>query len=169
MNDSREKFASDPNALGIESRDGKLVDGKLDVSEHAKTGDQWKTDPVERALTAPKDRISAEVMTKENAASLGDVLKTKTEHLDEIARNKGVVTESNMRDMAREIVKTDNRTFLAMADKAGVKPTAEYRDLMQKLTLVKDGDISSDHLPPVREIDRIIAENVGMLKDAIKK
>jgi hypothetical protein len=56
-----------------------------------------------------------------------------------------------------------------MAEKAGVKPTAEYRDLMQKLMLVKDGDISSDHLPPIREMDRIIAENVGMLKDAIKE
>jgi hypothetical protein len=55
-----------------------------------------------------------------------------------------------------------------MAEKAGLKPTAEYRDLMQKLALVKDGDISSDHLPPVKEIDRIIAENVGMLKDSIK-
>jgi hypothetical protein len=174
MNDSPEKFSADPNDLGIKSRDGKLVDGKLVFEDHAKTGDHWpEGDNIEAAkkaaLTAPQDRISDAAMTKENAASLGDVLKTKTEHLDEIARNKGVVTESNMRDMAREIVKTDHRTFLAMADKAGVKPTAEYRDLMQKLMLVKDGDISSDHLPPVREIDRIIAENVNMLKDAIKE
>jgi hypothetical protein len=169
MNDSPEKFSADPNDLGIKSRDGKLVDGKLVFEDHAKTGEHWTDDPRQAALTAPQDKISDAAMTKENAASLGDVMKTKTEHLDEIARNKGVVTESNMRDMAREIVKTDNRTFLAMADKAGVKPTAEYRDLMQKLALVKDGDISSDHLPPVREINRIIAENVGMLKDAIKK
>ncbi|HBB17851.1 MAG TPA: hypothetical protein DCZ97_12950 [Syntrophus sp. (in: bacteria)] len=174
MNDSPEKFSADPNDLGIKSRDGKLVDGKLVFEDREKIGDHWpEGDKIEAAkkaaLTAPQDRISDAAMTKENAASLGDVLKTKTEHLDEIARNKGVVTESNMRDMAREIVKTDNRTFLAMADKAGVKPTAEYRDLMQKLTLVKDGDISSDHLPPIREIDRIIAENVGMLKDAIKE
>jgi len=55
-----------------------------------------------------------------------------------------------------------------MAEKAGVKPTAEYRDLMQKLALVKDGDLSSDQLPPRGEIDRIIAENVGMIKSAIK-
>lgn len=73
-----------------------------------------------------------------------------------------------MRDMARELTKTNNRTFLPMAEKAGVKPTVEYRDLMQKLALVKDGDLSSDQLPPRGEIDRIIAENVGMLKGAIK-
>jgi len=169
MNDSREKFSADPKDLGIKSRDGKLVDGKLVFEDHDKPGEHWTDDPHKAALTAPQDRISDAAMTKENAASLGDVLKTKTEHLEEIARNKGVVTESNMRDMAREIVKTDNRTFLTMAEKAGVKPTAEYRDLMQKLMLVKDGDISSDHLPPVREMDRIIAQNVDMLKDAIKE
>lgn len=168
MNDSREKFDADPNALGIESRDGKLVDGKLVTENHAKTGDHWKETAAQRATTAPQDRISSEALTKKNAASLGEVMKTKTEHLDEIARNKGGVTESNMRDMAREITKTDQRTFFAMAQKAGVKPTQEYRDLMQKLKLVSDGDISSDHLPPVREIDRIIAENVNMLKDAIR-
>ncbi|MRR15542.1 MAG: hypothetical protein EG826_03680 [Deltaproteobacteria bacterium] len=169
MNDSREKFDADPDALGIESRDGRLVGGKLVTEGHAKTGDHWKETAARRAAAAPQDRISSEAMTKTNAASLGEVMKTKTEHLDEIARSKGGVTESNMRDMAREITKTDQRTFLAMADKAGVKPTPEYRDLMQKLKLVSDGDISSDHLPPVREIDRIIAENVGMLKDALKE
>jgi primosomal protein N'' len=168
MNDSPEKFSADPNDLGIKSRDGRLEDGNLVFDDHEKTGDHWKTDPREAALTAPKDRIADAAMTKDNAESLGDVLKTKTEHLDEIARNKGAVGESDMRDMARELTKTNNRTFAPMAEKAGLKPTAEYRDLMQKLALVKDGDISSDHLPPVKEIDRIIAENVGMLKDSIK-
>jgi hypothetical protein len=175
MNDSPEKFSADPNDLGIKSRDGQLEDGNLIFKDHEQTGEHWpagdnKAEVArDAALKAPGDRISDGAMTKDNAESLGDVMKTKTGHLDEIAHNKGAVGESDMRDMAREIVKTDHRTFLAMADKAGVKPTAEYRDLMQKLMLVKDGDISSDHLPPVREMDRIIAQNVDMLKDAIKE
>ncbi|MBN1363699.1 MAG: hypothetical protein JW976_02740 [Syntrophaceae bacterium] len=169
MNDSPEKFSADPNDLGIKSRDARLEDGKLLFEDHEKTGDHWKSDPREAALTAPKNRISDAAMTRENVESLGDVMKTKTGHLDEIAHNKGAVGESDMRDMARELTKTNNRTFLPMAEKSGVKPTAEYRDLMQKLTLVKDGDLSSNQLPPVKEIDRIIAENVDMLKDAIKE
>jgi len=168
MNDSPEKFSADPNDLGIKSRDGRLEDGKLLFDDHEKIGDHWKSDSREAALTAPKDRISDAAMTRENVDSLGDVFKTKTGHLDEIAHNKGAVGESDMRDMARELTKTNNRTFQPMADKAGVKPTAEYRDLMQKLALVKDGDLSSDKLPPVREIDRIISENVDLLKGAVK-
>lgn len=175
MNDSPEKFSADPNDLGIKSRDGHLEDGKLLFDDHEKTGDHWPVgdDKAEvakdAALKAPGDRISDAAMTKDNAESLGDVMKTKTGHLDEIAHNKGAVGESDMRDMARELTKTNNRTFLPMAEKAGVKPTVEYRDLMQKLALVKDGDLSSDQLPPRGEIDRIIAENVGMLKGAIKE
>lgn len=174
MNDSPEKFSADPNDLGIKSRDGQLEDGRLVFKDHEQTGDHWPAGDnkaevaKDAALKAPGDRISDAAMTKDNAESLGDVMKTKTGHLDEIAHNKGAVSESDMRDMARELTKTNNRTFLPMAEKAGVKPTVEYRDLMQKLALVKDGDLSSDQLPPRGEIDRIIAENVRMLKDAIK-
>jgi hypothetical protein len=169
MNDSPEKFAADPNDLGIKSRDGRLEEGKLVFDDHAQSGDHWKQSPREAALTAPKERIADGAMTRDNAASLGEVMKTKTAHLDEIARSKGAVSESDMRDLARELTKTNNRTFLPMAEKAGVKPSAEYRDLMQKLMLVKDGDISSSQLPPRSEIDRIIAENVDKLTDAIKE
>jgi len=174
MNDSPEKFSADPNDLGIKSRDGQLEDGKLIFKDHEQTGDHWPTGDTkaevakDAALKAPEDRIADAAMTRDNAESLGDVMKTKTGHLDEIAHNKGAVGESDMRDMARELTKTNNRTFLPMAEKAGVKPTGEYRDLMQKLALVKDGDLSSDQLPPRSEIDRIIAENVSMLKGAIK-
>lgn len=174
MNDSPEKFSADPNDLGIKSRDGQIEDGKLIFKDHEQTGGHWPTGDTkadvarDAALKAPEDRISDAAMTRDNAESLGDVMKTKTGHLDEIAHNKGAVGESDMRDMARELTKTNNRTFLPMAEKAGVKPTAEYRDLMQKLALVKDGDLSSDQLPPRGEIDRIIAENVGMIKSAIK-
>jgi hypothetical protein len=174
MNDSPEKFSADPNDLGIKSRDGQIEDGKLVFKDHEQTGDHWPKGDAkaevarDAALKAPGDRISDAAMTRDNAESLGDVMKTKTGHLDEIAHNKGAVGESDMRDMARELTKTNNRTFLPMAEKAGVKPTAEYRDLMQKLALVKDGDLSSDQLPPRGEIDRIIAENVDMLKSAIK-
>ncbi len=169
MNDSPEKFSADPNDLGIKSRDGRLEDGKLVFDEHAQTGDHWKETPREAALTAPQDRIAEAAMTRENAASLGEVLKTKTAHLDEIATAKGAVSEADMRDLARELTKTNHRTFLPMAEKAGVKPTAAYRDLMQKLMLVKDGEISGRQLPPRIEIDRIIAENVDRLKAAIKE
>jgi hypothetical protein len=175
MNDSPEKFSADPNDLGIKSRDGHLEDGKLIFKDHEQTGDHWPTGDnkaevaKDAALKAPEDRISDAAMTRDNADSLGDVMKTKTGHLDEIAHNKGAVGESDMRDMARELTKTNNRTFLPMAEKAGVKPTGQYRDLMQKLALVKDGDLSSDQLPPRSEIDRIIAENVDKLKGAIKK
>ncbi|MBI5894882.1 MAG: hypothetical protein HZB24_02320, partial [Desulfobacterales bacterium] len=168
MNDSAEKFSADPNDLGIKSRDGRLEEGKLVFEDHAKSGDHWTDDPRQAALTAPKERIADAAMTRDNAESLGEVLKTKTGHLDEIARSKGAVSEADMRDLARELTKTNNRTFLPMADKAGLKPTAEYRELMQKLMLVKDGEISSQQLPPRSEIDRIIGENVGKLKDAIK-
>lgn len=169
MNDSPEKFSTDPNDLGIKSRDGRLEDGKLVFEEHAQTGEHWKETPREAALTAPQDRIAEAAMTRENAASLGEVMKTKTGHLDEITAAKGAVSESDMRDLARELTKTNHRTFLPMAEKAGVKPTAAYRDLMQKLMLVKDGEISSSQLPPRSEIDRIIAENVDRLKAAIKE
>jgi hypothetical protein len=168
MNDSPEKFSADPNDLGIKSRDGRLENGGLVFEEHARSGDHWTDDPRKAAVTAPRDRIADAAMTCDNAESLGEVLKTKTAHLDEIARNKGAVSESDMRDLARELTKTNHRTFLPMADKAGVKPTAEYRDLMQKLMLVKDGEISSQQLPPRSDIDRIIAENVGLLKAAIQ-
>ncbi len=174
MNDSPEKFSADPNDLGIKSRDGQIEDGKLIFKDHEQTGDHWPAGDTkaevakDAALKAPGDRISDAAMTRDNAESLGDVMKTKTGHLDEIAHNKGAVGESDMRDMARELTKTNNRTFLPMAEKAGVKPTAEYRDLMQKLALVRDNDLSSDKLPPRGDIDRIIAENVGMLKSAIK-
>ena len=167
MNESPEKFSADPNDLGIKSRDGRIQEGRLVFEDHAKTGAHWKDDPRQAALTAPNERISEAAMTRENAESLGEVLKTKTGHLDEIARSKGAVSESDMRDLARELTKTNHRTFLPMAEKAGVKPTAAYRDLMQKLMLVKDGEISSGQLPPRSEIDRIIAENVGMLKQAL--
>ncbi|MBI5552754.1 MAG: hypothetical protein HY911_14695 [Desulfobacterales bacterium] len=167
MNDSPEKFSADPNDLGINSRDGRIEEGRLVFDDHAKTGAHWKDDPRQAALTAPKERISEAAMTRENAESLGEVMKTKTGHLDEIAQSRGAVSESDMRDLARELTKTNHRTFLPMAEKAGVKPTAEYRDLMQKLMLVKDGEISSGQLPPRSEIDRIIAENVGMLKQAL--
>jgi hypothetical protein len=169
MNGSPEKFAADPNELGIKSRDGKLVDGKLVFEDHEKTGDHWRATPREEMLTAPKDRVSGAVMTRKNADSLGEVMKTKTQHLDDIARHKGAVSESDRRDMARELVKTNNRTFLPMARKAGVTPTPEFRDLMQKLMLTRDGEISSDQLPPLSEIDRIVWDNVERLKDAIKE
>ena len=107
-------------------------------------------------------------MTKDAADSLGKVFETKTEHLKDIADQRGTVTESDMRDMAREIVKTSTRTFQPMSEKAGVKPTHEYRDLMQKLMLLRDGEISSDQVPSVSEIDRILAENSKNLSDAIK-
>lgn len=174
MNDSPEKFSADPNDLGIKSRDGQLEDGKLVFKDHEQTGDHWPTGDNKAevaknaALKAPGDRIFDAAMTRDNVDSLGDVFKTKTGHLDEIAHNKGAVGESDMRDMARELTKTNNRTFLPMADKAGVKPSAEYRDLMQKLALVRDNDLSSDKLPPRGEIDRIIAENVDLLKGAVK-
>ncbi|MDI6742670.1 MAG: hypothetical protein QMD11_08015, partial [Smithella sp.] len=174
MNDSPEKFSADPNDLGIKSRDGQLEDGKLVFKDHEQTGDHWPTGDTkaevakDAALKAPGDRISDAAMTRDNVDSLGDVFKTKTGHLDEIAHNKGAVVESDMRDMARELTKTNNRTFLPIAEKAGVKPTAEYRDLMQKLALVRDNDLSSDKLPPRGEIDRIIAENVNLLKGAVK-
>ncbi len=169
MNESPEKFAADPNELGIKSRDGKLVDGKLVFKDHEKTGDHWSSNRREEALKAPKDRVSGAVMTRENADSLGEVMKTKTQHLDDIARHKGAVSESDRRDMARELVKTNNRTFLPMARKAGVTPNPEFRDLMQKLMLTRDGEISSDQLPPISEIDRIVRDNVERLKDAIKE
>lgn len=167
MNESPEKFAADPNDLGIDSRDGRLQDGRIEFSDHERQGEHWTDDKGKAALTAPKDRISDAAMTRDNASSLGEVMRTKTGHLDEIARHKGAVTEGDVRDMARELVKTNNRTFLPMAEKAGVKPTAEYRDLMQKLMLVKDGEISSAKLPPRGEMDRIIRENVGRLEDAM--
>jgi hypothetical protein len=104
-----------------------------------------------------------------NADALGEGRKTGTAHLDEIGRAKGAVGEADLPDLARKLTKTNHRTSLPMADKAGVKPTAEYRDLMPKLKLVKDGELSGAHRPPRSEIDRIITENVGRLKETIKE
>jgi hypothetical protein len=168
MNDSPEKFAADPNDLAIKSRDGKLVDGKLVFTEHEQTGDHWPTDDLKKAaLTAPKDRIADAAMTRDASKSLGQVFQTKIDPIQQITDQKGVVKEADMRDMAREIVKTNQRTFVPMSEKAGVRPTAEYRDLMQKLMLVKDGEISSKQLPPLREIRRILATGTSTLTQAI--
>lgn len=74
---------------------GQIEDGKLIFKDHEQTGDHWPTGDTEegvakdKALKAPEDRISDAAMTRDNAESLGDVMKTKTGHLDEIAHNKG--------------------------------------------------------------------------------
>lgn len=164
MNDSPEKFAVDPKDLGIKSRDGRLVDGKIVFEDRDPT-----KDPREAALTPPKDRISDAAMTTDASKSLGDVFNTKIDHIKDIAEQKGTVTESDMRDLAREIVKTNSRTFLPMSEKAGIKPTPEHRDLMLKLMLVRDGDISSKQLPPLSEINRILSASTSQLTDAIDR
>jgi len=164
MNGSPERFAATPDKLGIPAHEGTLTpDGQLQFKEVPREGAHWANQKTPYRVR-PGELIAGDVMNREMAQSLGNVLKTKTDHLIALGAD---ATPADLLDAAREIFKTHLRTGMPMLDRAGVAATQEYQELIRNLRLAQNLKQGTSALPPVSEWDRILQDQVRQIGDAL--